>query len=176
MRRPENPASAPYNKGMFSSGLQKSSSPSSRFALRPWLHLTVIALLGILSYANSFEVPLQFDDGLYIDENPAIKRLSNFVELPDRNASEVHQVLRNRYIAFLTLGLNYYFHALDVRGYHAVNLLIHVLGAFMVYALALLSMRTPRMEGVFAGTEPRYLALLAALVFVAHPVQTQAVT
>jgi tetratricopeptide (TPR) repeat protein len=62
-------------------------------------------------------------------------------------------------------------------GYHIVNIGIHIINALLVYCLVLLSFRSLGVKG--AGDEGRFAgwgALLCSLLFVSHPVQTQAVT
>ena len=78
---------------------------------RPVFHLFLITLLGLIAYSNTFDAPFQWDEHVYIPENPIIKDLSNF-----------HEV---RYIGYLTFALNLKLHGLDVRGYHVVNIAIH---------------------------------------------------
>jgi len=63
-----------------------------------------------------------------------------------------------------------------VLGYHLVNLAIHLINAMLVYWLFQLIAQTPRLDGSLWHTRRRELALIAALIFVAHPVLTQAVT
>jgi tetratricopeptide (TPR) repeat protein len=63
-----------------------------------------------------------------------------------------------------------------VRGYHAVNLLIHILNALLVYLLVRLTLRTPALEGSALRERSGEVALLSGLLFVSHPVQTEAVT
>jgi protein O-mannosyl-transferase len=59
-----------------------------------------------------------------------------------------------------------------------VNLGIHIVNALLVYALLLLTFKTPAMRQ-FADPDsrtPLFIALFSALLFVSHPLQTQAVT
>jgi len=88
----------------------------------------------------------------------------------------------NRFIGNLTFALNYALHELDVVGYHIFNLLIHLLNALLVYWLVILTFRTPYasvhlQKDVLRTSDPyRWIPLFTALLFVSHPVQTQAVT
>ncbi len=73
-------------------------------------------------------------------------------------------------MANISFALNYYLAGYDVTGYHAVNLLVHFANGVLVYLLALVTLR-------LSGIRHRErIALFAALVFTAYPVQTQAVT
>ena len=86
------------------------------------------------------------------------------------------------YVGFLTFALNYKMHGLDVAGYHIFNLVIHLLNALLVYWLIILTFRTPYasaylQKDVLKTSDPyRWIPLFTALLFVSHPVQTQAVT
>jgi tetratricopeptide (TPR) repeat protein len=146
------------------------------------LHLIIIALLGLFAYSNTFDVPFHFDDISKIVENPAIKNLECFIA-PSKadifqfndHRFEFHG-LRNRLVGYFTFALNYRLHGLDLAGYHITNLAIHIVNAFFVYVMVVLTFRTPRMETSALAPRSRYIALLSALLFVSHPVQTQAVT
>ncbi|HLF18369.1 MAG TPA: tetratricopeptide repeat protein [Candidatus Omnitrophota bacterium] len=139
--------------------------------LLPFLFITAIALA---AYSNSFHVPFQFDDKEYIQKNPFIRDLGQTGILWFKDASH-----RARYVAYLTFALNYKFGQLDVFGFHFVNLCIHIINAFLVWWLVELTFLTPRMN-VGAVREPplhtNIIGLGAALLFVSHPLQTQAVT
>ena len=151
-------------------------------------HLLVIAIVGLIAYSNSFSVPFQFDDLRIILDGPYIQNLDNF------SLSHMNEYNPRRYIGYLSLALNYHFGGLDVTGYHIVNLLIHLINAILVYFFVVFTFRTPYFS--VSGTSdqgpgisnqgrpvpspqsrvPNFFALFSALLFVAHPVQTQAVT
>ncbi|HYA87589.1 MAG TPA: tetratricopeptide repeat protein [Nitrospirota bacterium] len=146
---------------------------------RPAIHIVLILIIGLAAYSNTFNVPFQFDDLDLIQSNPVIKSLDNFF----LNTSG-YEYNPQRCITYLTFAINYYFGQYDVTGYHIVNLAIHVTNAMLVYFLALLSFNI--LSGQ-AGQDPhspeesrpnysRMIALFSALLFAAHPIQTQAVT
>ncbi|MBI2413559.1 MAG: tetratricopeptide repeat protein, partial [Deltaproteobacteria bacterium] len=100
----------------------------------------------------------------YIVNNDAIKTLSN-----------LWPPTGSRYLGNLSFALNYYFGSLDPSGYHLVNIIIHMINAFLVYSLARLMTKTPALNAlprVSAGS----IAFLSTLVFAVHPVQTESVT
>ena len=139
----------------------------------------LVLVAGIIVYANTFQAPFVLDDELSITKNAVIKSLDNYYA-----NSSGYEFVPNRYIAFLTFALNYHFGGLNVTGFHAVNLLIHLVAALLVYALLRLTFRTPYFQGKEQGSTPQssvlspqfFIPLFAALLFVVHPVQTQAVT
>ena len=143
------------------------------------IHIVLIAILGLLIYSNTFDAPFHFDDKANIIKNNSLKDLNNF--WPPSGT---------RWFGFLTFALNYHFGGLNTIGYHVVNLAIHILNAILVYWLVVLTFRTPylKVHGSWlmahSNNEPSttsyetttLIALFSALLFVAHPIQTQAVT
>ncbi len=150
---------------------QVTTSDSSRRAL----HVLAIAALVLAAYSNSFDASFQFDDHVAIVENPTLRSAALFTNpLAMYRAGGVDGVCR--FVGYLTFGIDRHLWGLDVRGYHATNLLVHVAASLLVYAFVLLLFRTPRLaRSELAGDAP-WVALLAAALFAAHPLQTQAVT
>ncbi len=143
---------------------------SRYFPVRSLAVLLLLTLLSALIYSNTFSVPFQFDDADNIVQNPRIKDLTNFFNLSG-----------SRYVGFLSFALNYYVGGLQVFGYHLVNLIIHIVNGFLVYCLVLLLFRAESQDSPLATdnshlTTASWIAIATALLFVAHPVQTQAVT
>ncbi|HZZ84743.1 MAG TPA: tetratricopeptide repeat protein [Anaeromyxobacteraceae bacterium] len=129
-----------------------------------WLPFAAILALAVACYANALQASFQFDDYLHIVDDPAVRRLGPALAAAWRS---------NRGVAALTFALDYACHGLSAPGYHLVNLVIHALNGFLIFALGarLLSRSGP--EG---GAASRGGALAGALLFVSHPVQTEAVT
>jgi hypothetical protein len=140
------------------------------------VHLLAILFLGFIAYSNTFNSPFHFDDIGSIVKNPIIKDLGYFIEPEMAEGLEFHNSLKKRYVGYLTFALNYGVHGLNVTGYHVVNLAIHITNAFLVYFLIVLAFDTPFLETSQLRTYARHIALISALLFVSHPVQTQAVT
>jgi tetratricopeptide (TPR) repeat protein len=131
----------------------------------PLIVLLSLSLLTSLIYSNTFSASFQFDDINNIVENPQIKKFSSIL------------LSGNRFVGYLSFALNYFFGGLNVFGYHLVNLLIHISNGFLVYALIIILFKTPKMQSSFFDQyRSRWIATAAALLFVSHPVQTQAVT
>lgn len=146
-----------------------------RILAHPLLHISLVALVALAAYSNSFRVPFFLDDISSILENKVVRDLPTFL------SGAGYAFNPRRVIAYFSVALNYRFGGLDVWGYHAVNLLIHFATAILVYWLVRLTLRTSFGSSVTAqpsesSTAYRTVPLLTALLFVAHPVQTQAVT
>lgn len=152
------------------------------------IHVLLIIIVGFIIYSNTFDVPFFFDDASFIYENPAIKDFTYF-----KNPFEVQKLTAiapnfrlqfiTRIVGNLTFALNYKADGLNVAGYHIVNLFIHIMNALLLYFLVRLTFQTPYFSS-YAGTRETserfnsypLIALFSALLFVSHPVQTQAVT
>src|SRR4030066_747583 len=109
---------------------------------RPVFHILLILLLGFLAYSNTLSVPFQFDDKFIIEKNPIIKNLQFFSDPSQAQDAKGHfgyNVLKRRYIGYLSFALNYKLHGLDVRGYHIVNILIHLSTAVFLYLFVMLT-------------------------------------
>ena len=138
------------------------------FTFRRWhyaLAVFLICLTAVMIYSNTFHAPFVFDDQDTILKNEKIRNLDNF-HVPDALKSP-------RSLVDYTFALNYHFGKLQVFGYHLVNLLIHIANGILVFFLSLALFRK---LSAADGKDPYPAALFAALIFVAHPIQTQAVT
>jgi tetratricopeptide (TPR) repeat protein len=159
----------------------------SNVSHKTYLHLLIIALFGFLVYSNTFHAHFELDDDVYIIQNAAIKDFSYFLE-PSKVMDLTDIGINFRYafitriVGYFTFALNYYLHGLDVTGYHVFNLIIHIINGLLVYVLVRLIFQTPFFEDVmpehdsFSLLTPGVFALCSALIFVSHPVQTEAVT
>ncbi|MDH3327712.1 MAG: hypothetical protein OEM01_00585 [Desulfobulbaceae bacterium] len=156
--------------------MQNIAQYNKKFIATFILPLLLISIVGFLAYSNTFHVPFQWDGDTFIKENPIIKDFSYFLDPAKASGSEYYGALKSRYIGFLTFALNYELGMFDVVNYHIFNFTIHILNAFLVYALVLLSFRTPVLRESSVSQHALYMSLLAGLLFVAHPVQTEAVT
>jgi len=126
----------------------------------------LIILSALLTYSNTFTSPFHFDDISQIVEYQRIRDLSKFLDFEGV-----------RYIGELSFALNYHFGGLNVFGYHLVNIVIHIINGILVWLLVTLTFKSPKMGGVSGSPHPvGLIALAAALLFVVHPIQTQAVT
>lgn len=130
----------------------------------------ILAVIVLLIYFHVLSSPFVLDDIDNIVDNLRIKDLSNLLDFSG-----------TRYIGYLSFGLNYYFSGLNPYGYHVTNIVIHVINGILVYALICLTFKTPAFEGKFSVDKsvfsaPPVIAFIASLVFVSHPIQTQAIT
>jgi len=80
-----------------------------------------------------------------------------------------------RPVACLTFALNWYLGKDSVTGYHAVNIIIHILSAFFLYLTILNLFNSPKLKDKFNESE-HFIALLTAVLWAINPIQTQTVT
>lgn len=146
------------------------------FLRKKTVHLFLIAAVALIAYSNTFNVPFVFDDIPNIVENPLLKDPKFLLNPWGHELSRGNPAFQGRFVGFLSLALNLWAGGEDVRGFHAVNLAIHILAAFFLFFLVLKTFESPFLEGSALRKDSAFIALFSALLFVSHPVQTQAVT
>lgn len=159
--------------GMYETGISEKMTGK-----RIFIGLALIATLALAAYSNIFSVPFQFDGkhALVNNRNIHIRELSAPKLFAACFRMENWADPSMRPVANLTFALNHYFGGLNTFGYHAVDLAIHILSAIAVFffthtTLSLLGERARRGPG-----ENWLIALATSLLWLAHPIQTQAVT
>ena len=137
--------------------------PRERF---PWRMALLLIAAGSIAYANSLSVPFLFDDKTNILENARFQQLW-----------PLEDVLRDttRPVTDLSFAINYALGGPSVRGYHVVNLAVHLLAALVLFGLVFRTLRRfdSRPEH---GQRARWQAFAVALLWLLHPLQTESVT
>jgi len=136
------------------------------------LALGLIALASAAAYSNSLSVPFLFDDIPSILENRSIRHL---VPLSGPLEPPAATSLSGRPLPNLSFALNYALGGTQVGGYHAVNLLVHVLCAWVLFGLVRRTLLLPALRGRFGG-DSVLLAATAASAWALHPLATESVT
>ncbi len=129
-----------------------------------FLGLLGLVLLGLSLYSNILNAPFVFDDYHTIVENEKIRSLLDAL-------ADIHS---RRYLTVVSFSFNYAIGELNPTTYHLTNNIIHVINALLVYLLVKLIFKTPVMKGSELSQD--FIAFSSALIFLAHPIQTQAVT
>ncbi len=129
-----------------------------------FLGLVSIFFLCVIIYSNILNAPFVFDDNSSIVYNPTIKSLKNALAA----------ISDNRYLGYLSFSVNYAVAGLNPFGYHVTNVLIHAANALLVYYLITLTFMTPALSGTRLSSG--FVAMATAFIFLAHPIQIQAVT
>lgn len=154
-----------------------------KYAEKRYFHIVLILILVILAYSNSFLVPFLFDDIQNIVDNPLIKSPDLIIDSSvycSQNINIVEQEslchsFKTRLIGYYSFALNYKIHDLNVFGYHAFNLLIHVINGLLLYFFVLYTLNTTVLKQSKVNNIT-FIALSTTLLFILHPIQTQAVT
>lgn len=145
------------------------ASISNRALAAPfWTAPLVIVALGTLAYINSFSGAFVFDD-FEIAENAAIRQL-----WPPWPALFAPQNM-SRPLIGLSLAINYAISGLEVWSYHALNLTIHILAALALFGIVRRTLLSEPLRERF-GQQAFVLALVSAIIWMVHPLQTQSVT
>jgi tetratricopeptide (TPR) repeat protein len=141
----------------------------NRARITAFAPFAIIVLLGIACYANSFRNKFVWDDNAHIVDNRFL-RSAVFIprffttDMAEAYGSGGEPVPNYRPVWLLSLWVDFQLWQLNPFGYHLTNLLLHVGCALTLFALLrVLAVR-------------RSVALLAAAIFVCHPVHTEAVT
>lgn len=134
-----------------------------------WWPIVAIALLACMAYANTLHNPLVFDDQETILENQQIRDLGAIasVLMPQRELPTAGRPVVN-----LTFAINYAMGGVDVVGYHVWNVATHLICALLLFGIL---RRTLALQSGWLRSEANGLACAAALLFVAHPLNTEAV-
>jgi len=141
----------------------------SSSAPRTLLCCLLICIVGALAYANALGGSFVYDDSVSLINQAGVKSLDPVVLWNSFNV---------RMLGYYSFALNYRLTGFDPFWFHLVNVAIHLINGCLVFWLARLVMRRSfELEASMLGD--RYgdaVALTAGLIFVAHPLGTQAVS
>ncbi|MCA9400318.1 MAG: tetratricopeptide repeat protein [Candidatus Omnitrophica bacterium] len=138
-------------------------------ALRLVFVLCALLLTGFLLYGQVLDADFFFDDYTEVASNTTIRNLSQI--------SGIWREFPQRFLSYLTFALNYHWSRLNPVAYRATNVILHSVNAWLVYILTVSifkktfshnAEKNRNLDGLFP--------FLAAMVFIAHPLQTQAVS
>jgi|GEM_PF-3059688 len=133
-----------------------------------FLLFAVYAAAGFVIYSRVImQGQFIFDDYEYVMGNSIIQDFSVLLN----NYSDPRQ------LGYFTFALNYLAGGEDPLGFHLVNVIIHICNGIIVYFIARLLIR---FCGVGADEQSRdfgfWIAATAGMIFMVHPLQTQAVS
>jgi len=145
-------------------------STKTTFKLIAFLFL-ILCGLGLIIYSASFNGEFVFDDLEFVLNNNYItdySRISNFWE---REAFP-----RTRLLPIYSFALNYQINQLNVFGYHVFNFIIHIITTIFVWWFSYLIFSLPVFKNEEFSKHKHAISFISALLFLSHPIQTQAVT
>jgi tetratricopeptide (TPR) repeat protein len=132
----------------------------------------LIVVAGLWAYHNSFHGPFIFDDVPSISGNPHIRHLWPIWQAM---SAPPGSPVAGRSVVCLTLALNYAWGGLNVWGYHAVNLTVHLVSALVLFGIWRRTFEGEKLRDRFGGAAV-WLAGALALIWEVHPLQTESVT
>ncbi len=179
--------------------LSPSSSP-----VRPAVASLLILVAAALAWGPWLSAPFEMDDHSSIVDNATIRHFWSWDWL--RPPATAGETVAGRPVLNFTFALNHALGGLDVRGYRAVNVLIHALAALALFGIVRRTLVLPGGKGLAGGSrrvrgeqrretggwrdetgpgspapgpwavEAGPFALAVALIWLLHPLQTESVT
>ncbi len=141
-------------------------------------HLFLLSFLISICYSNTLQSSWHFDDIPNIVTNKNIQ-ISDFTwdELKKSIYSPLSKKI-HRPVANLTFAVNYLISGLDTTSYHIFNIFVHIGNSWLAYFLFIYTLKlySRRNSQCFPSSSLYDIALLGAVLWAVHPIQTQAVT
>ncbi len=138
----------------------------SKISERKPLVFGILLAFALICYVNVIDGPMLFDDEHFIEKNLLIQSLDNIPDIFTTSVTEGAYIGSNFYrpnqqvvYAFL-----YHFFGLNPVAYHLVSILLHLLNAFFIFLL------------LVRFSFSKNASFIAALLFLVHPVQVEAVS
>ncbi len=134
-------------------------------------YIIAIILIAVISsgiYYNILDSSFHFDDQHVVVKNPSLRYLGDLKTIITHN--------RSRPLLYISFALNYYFSQEKTRGYHLTSLFLHILTGILLYSIICMIGQNflPSKPGLAIGFH--HLALFSALLYAAHPIQTESVS
>jgi len=130
------------------------------------LHIFLIIILGFTVYANSLKGEFIWDDNAFVKNNAYIKDWRHIPDILTKSTASGAGYSDDLYRPFQTFTylIDNSIWKGNLIGYHLTNILLHVLVSLAIYWLVIL---------LFSN---RTLAWVTSVLFIVHPVQTEAVS
>lgn len=126
----------------------------------------ILFVIGFFIYAFNLHNPLFWDDDDWIKNNTFVHSFSYLKEIFTKDILAGFGLNSNYYrpLLLLSFALNYVIHGIKPFGYHLLSNAFHIANGIFIFLILLM---------VFKKHFP---AFIAALLFLIHPLQTEAVT
>jgi tetratricopeptide (TPR) repeat protein len=142
-----------------------------------WVAAVALALSIGLLYGRAIDAPFIFDDSAAITENVSILSLWPLIGTKEHRGPlnpDPELPTSARPLVNLSFALNYYFGGLQPVGYHIFNVIVHFFSAMLLWAIIRRTLRLTFFGGRFEQSAG-WVALVAALLWALHPLQTETV-
>jgi tetratricopeptide (TPR) repeat protein len=127
-----------------------------------------ILIFGIIVYSNSLNGIFILDDLAYIQNNKDIVNLDVYKDF------SYWLSLQHRPVPTYTFALNYILHEFEVRGYHIVNIFLHLVNALLIFFLCI-KLFGFEQNNIRVKENKILIAAVVSILYLSHPVQTQTV-
>lgn len=134
-----------------------------------WWHILAVVVICVLIYGNSLSGAFVWDDELQIVKNPTIRTLANIPSAFTTpfwgfaNAGEANRTNFYRPVQTVAYSLGYWWGDLSPAPDHIISVAFHALACVFLYLICI--------QLSFSSS----ISLLAAALFAAHPIHTEAV-
>lgn len=156
-----------FEKGLAPRMEESPREPAHRG--KTWIACAGLAAMTVAAYANSFSGEFIFDDQSSIVTNASLGRIwPPWAPLLAPSTGGT----RGRPLANLTFALNHRLGGLDVAGYHAFNLALHVLAGLTLFGIIRRTLVRPALSARF-GAAALPLAFAVAALWLLHPLLTE---
>jgi tetratricopeptide (TPR) repeat protein len=147
----------------------------------------ILAVLGLLIYANAVGHPFVHDDVVFILQNPNIARWDNIGQA-FLDAGVPFQGLKittpyYRPVLEIIYRSQFAIFGMNAWGFHLVNVLLHIVNSWLVFWMVRLLLLEGRRKAEGGRKErepssfrsPKYFAFFISILFLVHPLQSEAV-
>lgn len=133
-----------------------------------FLSICLFTAAGFALYGHTLRIPFLFDDMPVIVQNPFIRNLDNLGVLFAYDPT--------RFLTHLTFALNYHWGGPNPFYFHLTNLFIHIAASFLVFCLIRKTLAVAIPPYLRDQRDKNIFSIFCALIFLAHPIQTESVT
>lgn len=165
------PATPPSSSVAASAASAASPASAAAPLPLPWVPSLLVLAAGLFAWWGAFACDFKFDDLPAITGNDALLAGDWWTAA----FGPTHQPLSHRPLACLSLCLDFVWAGSGPRGPHAMNVLLHLGNALLLFVLARRALSAPNLRGRFVPPSAHRLALAIAALWVVHPLATDAV-
>lgn len=135
-----------------------------------WTAFFILLIAVAAGYGHTLNYSFHFDDIKTFVENYPL-------HVKEWTWDQFQTIFRgNRPVAMLTYAVNFSMGRLEPAGYHLFNITVHLLTGFVIYLLFVKTLSFPGSGFPRSSESIGLVALIPALLWTVHPIQTQAVT
>jgi hypothetical protein len=127
----------------------------------------LLAVAAIAVYWNVLDAPFFWDDDIAITTNQSIHEIAESLNPP------IETPVSGRPIVNLSFALNYAYGGLDPRGYHVVNVAIHIACGLLLFGVVRRTLA--RQLNAATDSSLNAIALAPALLWIVHPLLSETV-